>query len=336
MQRDFWSRFYIIIVASFMFFSLKVIANGDLQLSELRCHRENSDDVVMIELENCASGALDISSYCLVDSRGLTYTFPEQTKVSADGIIVVVMGDPGDVDCPMNENAVWLFCDEPWRGNFLKNRGWEECALYRSTTKTAADLVDFVQWGHRLFAPVTISAAEKAWKDAHHGGYFLCTFCILDGDQGISYEDTLATLPGEEFEGNYARWFGLSPEDCSLGVKNSWPTPVLLSGVGGQYQTAREDEIERERYRLSYCWRGRLGKNGQYRLQISQDPKFQMIEAETVVKEPHCEVEVGNGIFYARVRWENGEQIGKWAVEHEYMVLGYYSSRFVEDLSEKE
>ena len=66
----------------------------------------------MVELENCAPVELDIGGYCLTDSEGLTYTFPDETKVSPGGLVVVVMGDPEEVDFPMNEEAIWLFCTE--------------------------------------------------------------------------------------------------------------------------------------------------------------------------------------------------------------------------------
>mgnify|MGYP000429811217 CR=1 FL=1 len=84
----------------------------DLQLSELNCNQYSQDQPIMVELENCAPVELDIGGYCLTDSEGLTYTFPDETKVSPGGLVVVVMGDPEEVDFPMNEEAIWLFCTE--------------------------------------------------------------------------------------------------------------------------------------------------------------------------------------------------------------------------------
>ena len=59
------------------------------------------------------------------------------------------------------------------------------------------------------------------------------------------------------------------------------PTPSLLRGMGnGQYQTSDEEEIRKERYRLSFRWTGWLGQDGCYRLQVSQDLKFQTIAGQ--------------------------------------------------------
>lgn len=120
----------------------------DLQLSELNCNQYSQVQPTMVELENCAPVELDIGGYCLTDSEGLTYTFPDETKVSPGGLVVVVMEDSEEVDFPMNEEAIWLFCTEPWRDDFLQKCDWEECALVRSTAKTPDSLIDFLQWGN--------------------------------------------------------------------------------------------------------------------------------------------------------------------------------------------
>lgn len=81
---------------------------------------------------------------------------------------------------------------------------------------------------------------------------------------------------------------------------------------------------------------GWLGQDGCYRLQVSQDLKFQTIAAECVTEEPQGNVEVGNGFFYARLRWEHGTQVGKWVVKNQSSALVYYVDYEVEDLSKKE
>lgn len=83
--------------------------------------------------------------------------------------------------------------------------------------------------------------------------------------------------------------------------------------MNGQYQTSDEEEIRKECYRLSFRWTGWLGQDGCYRLQVSQDPKFQTIAAECVTEEPQGSVEVGNSFSMSGYagsmerKWGNGQ-----------------------------
>ena len=282
-----------------------------------------------VELMSFGEEPVQIGGWCLSDTRGSRYVFPEDLPpVPPKGIVLVSFqgpaGPPNDDKDFSGENVARLFSRAADANkSFLGQIG--ECALYNSGDVNTRQIVEYVSWGQWE----TTDNSERAdalglWPagasvqttTSEAPGYMPAL--VAGGSIGrmVFSKREIDPVIGQVKQAPSAEWGLYRPHEVTPGERNVWPSPLLHRPNKAVFASSAS---------TNFSWRGadmlcRLPDVASWRshIQVAIDPDFNHLVIDKYVTAPYRHVPpLTVGEYYWRVRVERGSEATAWSLTGE-------------------
>ncbi len=199
---------------------------GEIYLSEIQFIRPDNAPP-RVELFNASDESIDISGWVLGDSEERGYTFPSNTMVKPEGIVVVSFGGSKNDGDEVPENCTYLYCQSEYGDVAFRSQDGGQCFLFSSDADAGEQkenqLMDYMIWGRNEY--FSGRQLNGGWIKLFRRPIFLDEE-LEDNDSAYFFSEVGSigrSVYSRKGLAGRSAWGIMSPDEVSVGKKNPLP-----------------------------------------------------------------------------------------------------------------